>query len=73
MNKLPNEYQRQISKQLYADCPKAVLAAIAVSALTYGRLDEADNRLLREWWILYCQGIVPQKPTMPDPGSEWSL
>lgn len=50
---------------LYARTPKAVFAAIAVSALTSGGdcISEARARLLEEWKILYDNGIVPQKPS----------
>lgn len=49
---------------LYARTPKAVFAAIAVSALTSGGdyISEARARLLEEWKILHDNGIVPQKP-----------
>jgi len=62
--KKSNEYAQALSGRLYEDCPRAVFAAIAVSALTVGGdyLNEADFRLLREWWALYHCGIVPQRP-----------
>ena len=61
--KLHNTYAQALGP-LFADCPKAVFAAIAVSALTTGgeRLDEAKEEILREWTILYDNGIVQQKP-----------
>lgn len=64
-----NSYANELGGMLYGDAPKAVLAAIAVSALTCGGdlLAEAKERLLREWWILFDNGIVPQKPTFPRP------
>lgn len=70
LNKTSNGYAEAISQRLYIDCPKAVLAAIAVSALTTGgdSIDEAEQRVLHEWWVLYRNGIVPQKPKAADPG-----
>jgi hypothetical protein len=69
MNKLHNEYAAAAGGKLFEACPKAVFAAIAVSALTVGGdyLEEAELRLLREWWTLYHNGIVPQKPCFPEP------
>lgn len=60
--KTQNEYQKVLSERLYNECPKAVLAAIAVSALTQGGsyLEDADQRLVTEWATLHKQGIVPQ-------------
>lgn len=48
----------------YRDIPKAVWAAIAVSALTCGgdHLAEARERVRNEWRVLHENGIVPQKP-----------
>lgn len=59
----PNEYSNTIA-QIIDDIPKAVLAAIAISALTQGgdRLNEAMYRVSNEWLILWSNGIVPQKP-----------
>ncbi len=50
--------------ELFDKTPKAVLAAIAVSALTTGgdQIEHAKSRLAREWQILHDNGIVPQKP-----------
>ena len=58
-----NEYADSLGAIL-DECPKAVLAAIAVSALTQGGADigEAAQRLAREWWILHTAEIVPQRP-----------
>lgn len=60
--KTSNEYARQIDN--FADIPKTVLAAIAVSLATCGgdRLDEATKLINEEWETLYQAGIVPQKP-----------
>lgn len=59
--KVTNEYAREI-RDVYDDMPKAVLAAIAVSALTVGgdRLDAATVRVVTEWDTLHAAGIVPQ-------------
>lgn len=57
---------------LFEACPKTVFAAIAVSALTLGGdyLEEARDRLIAEWWVLFDNGIVPQRPTFPRPNSD---
>lgn len=49
---------------LFDDCPKAVLAAIAVSFITGGGSwpELAQAGIIREWRILHQAGIVPQKP-----------
>lgn len=59
--KVTNEYADALG-DLYAKVPKAVLAAIAVSALTVGGdyLDEAQARLLTEWDALHDAEIVSQ-------------
>lgn len=63
MTKTTNEYSQALGT-LFDETPKAVLAAIAVSALTCGgdRLEEAKARVAHEWRILHANGIVPQKP-----------
>lgn len=60
--KLGNEYADSLGIWFFMDCPKAVFAAIAVSVLTVGGdyLNEAQARILKEWDILYQNGIVPQ-------------
>lgn len=70
LNKLSNYYAEAIDETVYRGCPKAVFAAIAISALTTGGdfLADAEPRLIREWWVLYRNGIVPQKPPFADPG-----
>ena len=70
--KIGNYYQQSLSEGLYQVCPKAVLAAIAVSALTVGGdyLDAGGRRVLKEWWVLYHNGIVPQRPPYPEPADE---
>ena len=62
LGKLENSYVEQLGK-LYEETPKAVFAAIAISALTGGgdRLDEAVVAICTEWNILHQNGIVPQK------------
>jgi hypothetical protein len=65
-----NSYARELSdNNLYDATPKAVLAAIAVSALTCGgdQIEHAHDRVLSEWWALYEAGIVPQRPRKPRP------
>ena len=54
---------------LYTKCPKSVFAAIAISSLTVGgdKLDEARDRVLAEWWTLYDNQIVSQRPPFPRP------
>ena len=66
--KTGNEYHRVIGK-LATECPKTVLAALAVSYASSGGdfLDRAERALAYEWQVLYDNGIVPQKPaTKPD-------
>lgn len=64
-NKLSNEYALAVGGELYEEIPKAVWAAIAVSALTYGgdQLEDAAPRVAREWKALHDAGIVPQRPS----------
>ena len=66
-----NEYAGALGPLLDAT-PKNVLAAIAVSSLTCGGdyLEEAQERLLTEWWALYRAGIVPQRPPKPAPSKD---
>jgi hypothetical protein len=68
-NKLTNEYADALPYALYTDCPKAVFAAIAVSYATTGgdHMEAAEANVLREWWTLYENGIVPQKPNRAKP------
>lgn len=63
LNNRHNEYAQQLGK-IFDECPKAVLAAIAVSALTVGGdyLDEAKQRLANEWLALFNAGVVSQAP-----------
>lgn len=75
LNKVYNEYADALGTRFYDQTPKAVFAAIAVSALAKG----ADGLLTREWppaelqalvlheWrALHENGIVPQKPPKED-------
>lgn len=63
LKNLRNEYASQLG-DLFDKTPKAVLAAIAVSALTTGGdyLEKARELLLEEWRILHENKIVPQSP-----------
>ena len=67
--KTMNPYAALLEAELYARTPKAVLAAIAVSALTRGDPFNTEELggdpaalLLAEWFALYENGIVSQKP-----------
>ena len=73
--KAMNVYADSVGPKFYAQCPKAVFAAIAVSALTAGgdKLNEAGRRVLKEWWALYHAGIVPQKPTITEPSDDYYI
>lgn len=64
LNKTPNQYADVLDQKLYAACPKAVFAAIAVSYASAGgdHLNLANENIIREWWTLFDNGIVPQKP-----------
>lgn len=65
--KTGNEYTDMISPDFFDKCPKAVLAAIAVSYFYNAGSDESGitEALRVEWQLLYNQGIVPQKPPKP--------
>jgi hypothetical protein len=67
-----NEYQWALSDKLFSVCPKSVFAAIAVSSLTCGgdQINIAEKAVLNEWWVLFENGIVPQKPPFPRPNME---
>ena len=58
-----NSYALELGA-MYEQIPKAVFAAIAISALTNGgdQMDKARERIAWEWQMLYSNGIVPQKP-----------
>lgn len=64
-----NGYAEVLAERFYRDTPKAVFAAIAVSTVSNGGdyLIEAEQRILAEWWVLFDNGIVPQKPNLPRP------
>ncbi len=66
LNARTNEYQEVLGK-VFDKAPKAVIAAIAVSALTTGGdfLSEASARFIEEWWALYEAHVVPQRPPFP--------
>ena len=63
VTKLDNEYVKTIPADVYADIPKAVWAAIAISLATCGgdTLDDAARAVVHEWAILHTNGIVPQQ------------
>lgn len=63
LNKIHNDYAELLDR-LYSKTPKAVFAAIAVSALTRGDLSNAKKEILAEWLVLHENGIIPQKPPM---------
>lgn len=69
VTKLSNGYADTLDDRFYTMVPKAVFAGMAVSLASCGgdRLDEAETVLRREWWALYRNGIVPQKPPFPCP------
>ena len=62
--KTNNEYQQTIDPALYADTPKAVLAALVVSYLNRLGVEfsDVDAEIRKEWQALYDAEIVPQKP-----------
>lgn len=64
VSKKSNPYADLIDPVLYAQTPKAVLAAIVVSLLSGGGDDPRylNERIRAEWQALYDNGIVPQKP-----------
>ena len=66
LNARSNEYQETLGK-VFDKCPKAVIAAVAVSVLTTGGdfIEEAQRRFIAEWWALYEAHIVPQRPPFP--------
>jgi hypothetical protein len=63
LKNLSNEYQQALGA-LFGEMPKAVLAAVAVSAFSNGGDDLAGaaGRIAAEWDVLHANGIVPQKP-----------
>lgn len=61
----PNDYQKAIDVELFEKCPKAVFAGIAASFILnhLGKSpDELSTELLKEWYNLHMQGIIPQAP-----------
>ena len=66
MPKSSNEYAQAFGP-LYAKTPKAVFAAVAYSFAGWAAGEEAKTndeqieRFLKEWRILWENGIVPQK------------
>jgi len=63
-NKVQNDYALAVGGALFEEIPKAVWAAIAVSALSCGgdQIEEAAQRVAQEWKIWHEAGIVPQAP-----------
>lgn len=71
--KKENKYQKLLSPEFYDKCPKAVLAAIAVSyVLNHIGTDPelAEETLLAEWHTLYANGIIPQVPSRRNKNAE---
>lgn len=56
----------------YEKIPKAALAAIAVSFATCGgdQIEHAHERVVREWWVLFENGIIKRRPTVEKPPIE---
>jgi hypothetical protein len=70
--KISNEYA-QVLKPRYGGAPKAVIAAVAVSLLLKehdGKWSEVYDAFVKEWAILYQNGIVPQKPLITSKAQE---
>lgn len=67
-----NEYAFAAGPDVFERAPKTVWAALAVSFASNGGdyIDEVRDRIVREWWILHENGIVPQKPPFPKPAGE---
>ena len=63
LKSLHNQYA-EAAGDLLDEVPKAVWAAIAVSALTHGgdRIAQAKELVVKEWLTLHINGIVPQAP-----------
>ena len=67
MSKLFNEYAGCLPSRMYANTPKAVFAALAVSfALRFNEdaVDAVPETLRTEWDVLHLNGIVPQAAPM---------
>lgn len=72
LNKIYNEYTGALGAKFYGQTPKAVFAAIAVSALAKAGADglsalewpaaELQALVLGEWRALHENGTVRQKP-----------
>jgi hypothetical protein len=71
-----NEYATAAGLSLYEETPKAVWAALAISALANsceldGAIQDGDEQALAvavcaEWATLHRAGIVPQPPPNPE-------
>jgi hypothetical protein len=59
-----NQYVDSLPPFVFDKIPKAVWAALAISALTCGGdyLEEATKRIVEEWTILNQNGIIKQAP-----------
>ncbi len=60
-----NEYVDVLPGTFYADIPKAVWAAMFISYLrNLHNVEKTDLlvEIMREWYALHDNGIVPQKP-----------
>jgi hypothetical protein len=66
-----NEYQKALG-HTFEQTPKAVLGAIIASLTSCGgeKLEESERALQAEWWILYRNEIVPQRPPFPEPNAQ---
>ena len=70
MNKISNEYADVLGRELYSAAPKTIIAAVVVSLFVRDAgcgFDGVQSEFLREWWTLYDNCIVPQKPPFPKP------
>jgi len=58
-----NNYVDVIPK-MFERTPKTVFAAIAISLASSGgdHMDDINEKLLYEWYLLWTNGIVPQRP-----------
>lgn len=60
-----NHYTGHLTSDFYSACPKAVFAAIAMSMAALNAATDVDGiegNLLREWYTLHMNGVVPQAP-----------
>ncbi len=77
LNNKSNKHVKELGL-LFDQCPKAVLAALAVSFASVARPGDADQALATEWVQLHAEGVIPQPPSRhartlageDDPGAE---